>query len=227
MGGVTDYRDATSDFVDAWIDAFKETGDGLSGLKENFTEFFDDLIAQQATMKVTEKFLEPFFENLNEYLYDYELTKDEMDSLRKQAESIAPELSEYLEELWNLLGGSGSDATGSLTALQKGIQGMTEEQAEVLSAYWNSVRGYTASIDDKIDIILANLGMSEINPQLLELQNQSVLLSEINNKMAVMNATIDSLLDTNGRLKVNSTSQLDTLLASRKTGGLGLKIVSD
>lgn len=145
MGGVTDYRSETQDFVNAWVEAYKECGDGLNGLQDNFTEFFDEIVKQQATMKVTEKFLEPFYKNLNTYLDDYELTKDEMDRLRAQAESIAPELSKALEEIWNMLGGSMSEAgKGSLSGLQEGIQGITESQAEIISAYLNSIRFFVS-----------------------------------------------------------------------------------
>lgn len=147
MGGVTDYRSATQDFVDAWVEAYKECGDGLNGLQDNFTEFFDNLIKQQATMKVTEKFLEPFYNNLNAYLDDYELTKDEMDKLREQAENIAADLSPYLEELWNILGGSMGETGGSISGLQAGIQGITESQAEILTAYANSCRFFLSSIN--------------------------------------------------------------------------------
>lgn len=145
MGGVTDYRSATQDFVDAWVEAYKECGDGLNGLQDNFTEFFDNIIKQQATMRMTEKFLEPFYDNLNTYLDDYELTKDEMDKLREQAEAIAPELSKALEALWNMLGGSGmGDNKGSLSGLQAGIQGITEDTAQILAAYLNSLRFFVS-----------------------------------------------------------------------------------
>lgn len=182
LGAVSDPRDATSDFIDAWVDAYKETGDGLKGLQDNFTEFFDDIIKQQASMKMTEKFMQPFYDNLDTYLDDYELTKDEMDKLRSQAENIAPELSAALEELWSLLGGSTGDAMGGgLSALQKGIQGITEDQAEVLAAYWNAVRMSTASIDSKMDLILANMGTSANteNPMLIQLRAQTDYLKRI------------------------------------------------
>lgn len=181
LGAVSDPRDATSDFVDAWVDAYKETGDGLQGLKDNFTEFFDDIIKQQASMKMTEKFMQPFYDNLDAYLDDYEITKDEMDKLRAQAENIAPELSKALEELWTLLGGSTGEAMGGLSALEKGIQGITEDQADVLAAYWNAVRMSTASIDSKMDLILANMGTSADteNPMIIQLRAQTDYLKRI------------------------------------------------
>lgn len=69
---------------------------------------------------------------------------------------------------------------GGLSALQKGIQGITSDQAEILSAYWNSVRGYTASIDSKMDLILANMGVGvENNPMLDQLVSQTNILTKI------------------------------------------------
>jgi hypothetical protein len=57
---------------------------------------------------------------------------------------------------------------------------MSEEQAEILIAYWNSVRGYTASIDSKMDLILANMGVgTENNPMLEQLISQTSWLSKI------------------------------------------------
>lgn len=181
LGGVSDYRSQTREFVDSWVSAFQETGDGLSGLKENFREFFDNIIAEQAALRVTEKFLEPFYESLNTALKDYELTAKESKDLREMVEKIAPDLSSALEKIWGELGGSRGEAQGSgLSALQKGIQGITSDQAEILSAYWNSVRGYTASIDSKMDLILANMGVgAENNPMLEQLKSQTGYLMTI------------------------------------------------
>lgn len=147
MGGVSEanYRSQTREFVDSWVSAFQETGDGLDGLKNNFREFFDNIIAEQAAMRVTEKFLEPFYESLNEALKDYELTVQESKDLREMVEKIAPDLSSTLEKIWGQLGGSrGESEGGSLSALQKGIQGVTEDTAQIIEAYLNSIRSYVS-----------------------------------------------------------------------------------
>lgn len=180
MGGVTDYKSAAQEFVDAWVDAFQETGDGLSGLQENFREFFDDVIKQEAMRRVTDKYMQPFFDDLNAALEsESSLSEGEIADLKAQADKVVPELSKVLEDLWTALGGSRGEA-GGLSALQKGIQGMSAEQAEILSAYWNSVRGYTASIDSKMDLILANMGVgSENNPMLDQLIAQTSVLNNI------------------------------------------------
>ena len=174
-------------------------------MKNNFREFFDNIIAEQAALRVTEKFLEPFYNSLNTALDDLKLSVGESKDLREEADRIMPELSKALELIWNELGGSRGDSSGgSLSALQKGIQGITSDQAEILSAYWNSVRGYTASIDSKMDLILANLGAgAEENPMLEQM-----------------------------RLVAKNTSAINTLLSSlvkggHSQGGQGLKVFMD
>ena len=145
VGGVSDYRSQTREFVDSWVSAFQETGNGLDGLKNNFREFFDNIIAEQAALRVTEKFLEPFYKSLDTALGDLKLTEQESKSLREEADKIMPELSKALELIWNQLGGSRGEADGgSLSALQKGIQGITEDTAQIIEAYLNSIRGYVS-----------------------------------------------------------------------------------
>ena len=152
VGGITEenFRSQTRGFVDAWVSAFKETGDGLSGLEENFGEFFDNIIAEQAALRLTDAFLEPFYNSLNDYLEDFELTTAESESLRKQADDIMPELSAALEQIWASLGGGNGQTSGSLSELQKGIQGVTEETAQVLEALLNSMRLYVADTNNEI-----------------------------------------------------------------------------
>lgn len=145
VGGISDYRSQTREFVDAWVSAFQETGNGLEGLKNNFREFFDNIIAEQAALRVTEEFLAPFYDKLNAALNDLELSVDESKALREEADKIMPELSNALELIWTQLGGSTGNAEGAgLSALQKGVQGITEDTAQVIEAYLNSIRGYVS-----------------------------------------------------------------------------------
>ena len=147
VGGVSkdNYRSQTREFVDAWVSAFKETGNGLQGLRDNFKEFFDNIIAEQAALRVTEKFLAPFYDSLNTALDDLSLSVEESKSLREEADKIMPELSKALELIWSELGGSRGEVGGDgLSRLQKGIQGITEDTAQVIESYLNSIRGYVS-----------------------------------------------------------------------------------
>lgn len=185
VGGITDPKDAASEFVDAWLDAYKETGNGLKGLEENFDEFFENLIKQKAARMLSDTLLKDWADTINGALAENsaggrDLTDSEMADIKAAQERAKGQMNDLLLNLFEGLG-VGKEG-GSLSELQKGISGMSEQQAEILTAYWNSVRGYTASIDSKMDLILANMGVgAENNPMLEQLISQTSWLSKIHN----------------------------------------------
>lgn len=200
FGGIGEegYKDAAQGFVDAWKSAFLETGDGLSGLQDHFDEFLQEWFTKQATMQVATKMLRPLFKQIDEAVDQYSdqgaiVTGVELDKIKEFAKVLFPQLSENLETLAGIWGLGGE---GSLSGLAAGIQGMTEEQANILEAYWNSVRGYTASIDANVATIVGLLsngaGKGDIsggvnyNPML-----QQITLVEQNTKS--INALLQSV----------------------------------
>lgn len=184
--GEDNYRSAAEGFVDAWKSAFLETGDGLQGLQDHFDEFLQDWFVKQATMRIAGDMLENVFKEIDKSVEQNgeggtSVTMSELARIKEMFNTVAPELSEALE---NLFGTFGVGGEGSLSGLAAGIQGMTEEQANILEAYWNSVRGYTANIDMNVAAILGILsagggtttreggisGGVDYNPQLQQLQ---------------------------------------------------------
>ena len=173
--GEVNYRSAAEEFVSAWKDAFLETGDGLEALQEHFDEFLQEWFVKQATMRIAGAMLERTFRMIDDSVNESSeggvaVTMAELQAIRDEFAAQAPLISEALEELagmWDL--GNGD---GSLSGLAAGIQGMTEEQANILEAYWNSVRMYTANIDGNVECIANILGAggSAVNPQLQQLQ---------------------------------------------------------
>lgn len=151
--------DAAKDFTDAWYDAFKETGDGLSGLEENFEEMFMNLAKNQAAMQITGAFTERWKEALKDYINDEdtELTKEDAAAWAAEVRSSFPELNAALEAFLGTISDGLGGKSGSLSELQKGIQGVTEETAQVLESLLNSMRLYVADtnmhIKDQTDYI--------------------------------------------------------------------------
>lgn len=176
FGGIGEdsYRSAAEGFVDAWKSAFLETGDGLQGLQDHFDEFLNDWFVKQATMRIAGKTLEPLFRQIEDAVDMYgegdsNVLMSELQKVWEKAGIILPDLSEKLEQIagWWGLGGE-----GSLSGLAAGIQGMTEEQANILEAYWNSVRMYSANIDMNVTRIAQILGAGgdNTNPMLSEME---------------------------------------------------------
>lgn len=146
-------HDAAREFTDAWWDAFVETGDGLSGLEENFNEMFLNLAKNQAAMQITGAFAERWKKDLEKYINadDTELTKDEARAWAKKVRDTFPELSDALEGYLGAFKDMATEVEGAgLSALQKGIQGVTEETAQVIEALLNSMRFYVADSNSEL-----------------------------------------------------------------------------
>lgn len=180
--------DASRDFVDAWYDAFKETGDGMSGLKDTFKEMLLDMIKQQAAMNVMGKYVYDYKDWLNDYVNedDTVFTKDEAE---EYAARVQETFSAVDEELEGYLGAmeeiAGQFDTSELSGLQKGIQGITEDQAEVLASYWNSCRFLIANIDMTLTNVASKaFGDSNGSNSILgELKRQTEVLNRISNML--------------------------------------------
>ena len=138
--------DAAKEFTNAWYEAFKETGDGLSGLQENFDEMFMNLAKNQAAMQITNKWIKDWGKSLTKYVNDEdtELTKEDAAAWAEEVKASFPALSEALEAFLGVISQGLSEKGTGLTSLQKGIQGITEDQADVIESYLNSIRGYAA-----------------------------------------------------------------------------------
>jgi hypothetical protein len=150
-----------------------ETGDGLQGLQDHFDEFLNDWFVKQATMRYAAAALEPVFKMIDDAVSPNgaggaNVLMQELENIKEWARVNFPQISDTLEEISRPFIGEGE---GSLSGLAAGIQGMTEEQANILEAYWNSVRGYTASIDMNVSRIAQILGAGgdSTNPQLQQL----------------------------------------------------------
>lgn len=177
------YKDAAQGFVDAWYDAFKETGDGLEGLKENFNEIIENMVKKQAIIRVTNALLKPLFEKIDEAAADGAITTAEMSAINNLAETTFPELNEKLKAFFSSLGLFGQQAEGELDGLQKGIQGVTEQTAEIIAAYMNSIRYYVIDNNTKLGQIISSLQDSTgtFNPMIAELQNIRQQAEDIRN----------------------------------------------
>lgn len=184
LGGVDDYRSATREFVDAWVDAFNETGNGLQGLTDNFREFFKNIILEQAVMKGAGKIMEPLLNEINMSLDDYEIQGHEEQKIKALSEQKMKELDEFLNGLFgeNGMWNEWIDDKGqSLSGLQEGIQGVTEETAQIIEAYLNSIRFYIAQDNQNLaDLRNFFIGSEEdTNPILSQLKMQTELIRAI------------------------------------------------
>lgn len=185
-GILDDGLSAADAFVDAWLEAFKETGDGLQGLEDNFNEMLLNLVKRQAAMSLVAPLIESMQKELERYINkdDTELTISEANKFAEYIKDQLPELSESLENMFNSLKDVGLDFTESgdtMSGLSKSISGITESQADALAAITESIRFFSADSNTVLKQIYNAIAMPNVeNPFLMEMKQQTALLSSIN-----------------------------------------------
>jgi hypothetical protein len=180
MGGTYDYASVAEQFLDAWLSAFEETGDGLSGLDEAFDDFWKNILKKQVVYQGASSIIKKYVDTINDALAnDSIIDTDEMNAIKDASEVTKAKLSEFfafMQEQYGIANMGESELSG----LSKGIQGITETQADILAAYWNAVRFDVSAIRQRFDEYLATQGLSEdTNPMLTLLNSQLEQLKAI------------------------------------------------
>ena len=180
-GATYNVREATREFVDAWYDAFKETGKGLDGLREHFRETFTNIIAEQAVMTGAGAIMQPLFDEINKSLAeDYTITDQEYANIDEKQREQLKKLDEFLTGYYERYGDI-VENQDSLSGLQKGIQGITEEQADIIAAFLSSIRFYIAQDNQNLTRLTEFLvGNDTQNPMLSQLKIIAAQTSAIN-----------------------------------------------
>lgn len=194
MGGIgeTNYKDAASEFVSAWVDAFNESEDALLALQDTFDGYITNLVKKQATMRLVQARMKSVFEAIDKSVTEgsaggINLTKEELANIQKMGESALAGLNEDLLNLMETLGYKPSGGKAELSALTQSIQGLSESTAEELAALLNSVRFFVSQQTTDISAIRTLLESrysleseySDSNPMLVELRAQTGYLERI------------------------------------------------
>lgn len=185
LGG--DVKSAAESFVSTWVDAWRQGGDTMDALKEKFDDMIDTMIAKSVASYLVSKRLQNIFDAVDEMTDEKseggaEITMGELKRIKEIIgdKSVAELINQDLTNLYNALGiayGSGSEASNNLSALQQGIQGITEDTAGAIEAYMNIVAQrvfeqnlYLQEIRDHLNNFDLDVQLGTLSQMLLQLQ---------------------------------------------------------
>ena len=203
FGSMANMKSMAQEWSDAWYDAFKETGDGLSGLEDSFDEFLDNLYKRQILNALGKKYFEGLFKDLDNLLLKegglaenrYEFS--EWASRVRDAMGAFSEEAKGMTDILSSAGGLGSNLEG----LQASLQGMTESTAEALEAYLNSIRFYVAGNSERLEAIANSLlSTTATNPMLEQLRMIAANTS-------AMQTLLDSVVQPSGYQGANGSGR--------------------
>ena len=203
FGSQSNYKSAAEAFSEAWVDAFNEGSDALEALNNKFDEYIKNLIVKQATTRLVGKMIEPILKAVDEAVSEgseggnngLEVTKSELQKIIDMWSQVGPVLDDNLKSLMEAMGYK-PGLSSNLSALQQGIQAVTESTAQALESLLNSMRYYLATqqADVRIirDTLIERLGASvgaamqdaSNNPVLVELRLQTTLLTDIRDTLS-------------------------------------------
>lgn len=193
MGSVGEkgIRTEAENFVSAWLDAYKETGDGLDALKEHWNEFFENLVLKQASSAVVSKRMKKYVDQINAAIDSGDTGLSLSQTFAQIGQNLKNELGEWNEDLktfFDAVGIKGSQGELLLSDLQKGIQNITEPQAAAIEAYLNSMRFAVFEqnniLTNMLTAIQAQYGANDNNTMLNEVKAIRALVGSIDDRLS-------------------------------------------
>lgn len=151
FGSQSNYKSAAEAFSEAWVDAFNEGSDALEALNNKFEEYFNTMLTKQLMNRATSKYIQPILEAFDKAVSEgseggnngLDVTKKELEGIKELKDKNLALFNEYAKNLMDVLN---VKPTGSsnISALQQGIQSVTESTAQALESILNSCRWYIA-----------------------------------------------------------------------------------
>lgn len=218
----TNLGSAAKDFAKTWLDAYLSFEDTMESVKSSFKDMMSSLVQNSMMAKLVQKRLEPVFEAIDKAYEDAELTPAEWQSIMDMGNEAIKYIDEDLTHLAEMLGlrqQLGSDESGNLTGIAKGVAQASEETVLTLAGYANSLLYYQIWLKNDVAAIRAILEgkVAAVSPapageggfnvgQLISLQQQSLTqLQAINantgrsaDSLSRLEDKIDSIISTAG-----------------------------
>lgn len=171
--GSSNYASEAANIVNAWVDAYKNGENTLDAVNGKFDEFIDNLIKKQAALRFGNRYLERLFTDMDD-MFDENgmINYNTLNEFNEKYKNSIGGFNEGMRQFMETLGLSQGYASQNLTAMQRGIQGVTEKEAEVIESYLNGVRSNQMDMKNEYQKTYTWL-VNPANPILTELKRQS------------------------------------------------------
>ena len=193
----SDVKSAAEEFVDTWVEAWKAGETTLDAIGEKMDEVIQNIVKKAMTVGAL---LQPLYNELDRMTSvgsegGEELTIEELRQLAARAGIVSNDINTALGAFYGNLEQLGlvaktQEQEQQLSALQQGIQGVTEQTANALEGYMNglSQQAYLRNdllmqIRDALTLTDNDMAMGVQAQILLQLQQSYVLIQSIHSLM--------------------------------------------
>jgi len=196
----SDVKSAAEEFVDTWVEAWKAGETTLDAIGEKMDEVIQNIVKKAMTQEIVGALLQPLYNELDRMTSigsegGEELTIEELRQLAARAGIVSNDINTALGAFYGNLEQLGlvaktQEQEQQLSALQQGIQGVTEQTANALEGYMNglSQQAYLRNdllmqIRDALTLTDNDMAMGVQAQILLQLQQSYVLIQSIHSLM--------------------------------------------
>ena len=210
-------RSWAEDIGSALIDAFASGEDAAEAFDKAVGDIMRDVVKQMAIKNILEK----QFEGMRTYLFgadgmsgafgaDFYLDKDEVAGLKAYFDKIketVPQIQELFDGVNEATGGL-LDEDSSKSGLSAGIQGVTEDTADLLASYLNATR---ADVSEQTHVLWPRL-LDDVLPQMNVIAESQLKMQQQIAANTLRNAIAAEAI-------VKSNDEINKLLARVTQGG--------
>lgn len=191
FGSTENVKSSAEEFIDTWYDAFSEGEDMIDALSEKWDEFIDNMVKKQIFYNVANKYLDNVLRQVDTYLEDGKLSKEDIDEISKLKDQSVLQINEVLTQLMDSLGITSNGIKSELDGLSKSKIELTEDTGQSIEAILNSNRQYVIKIYeilnnwfDKINNFNFNSNpiMNELSAQTRYIEDIKLLLNSVIDK---------------------------------------------
>lgn len=219
FGTKANYKSAAEEFAKTWVDAYNEGSDALEALNDKFDEYIQNLIVKQATQRIVGKMVEPLLKKIDNAVEQgsdggnngLDLVKTELDDIMTTGKDKLKGVSDMLKSFVDGLGYK-PKGSSNISALQQGIQSVTESTAQALESILNSCRWYIAQQQQDVRAIRT----------LLEERLGNVVSQAISGGSS--NQMITLMEQQSGYLRQICDNWASVMKTGHSQGGRGLKV---
>ncbi len=210
-------RSWAEDIGSALIDAFARGEDAAEAFDKAVGDIMRDVVKQMAIKNILEK----QFEDMRTYLFgadgmsgafgaDFDLDKDDVAGLKAYFDKIketVPQIQELFDGVNEATGGL-LDEDSSKSGLSAGIQGVTEDTADLLASYLNATR---ADVSEQTHVLWPRL-LDDVLPQMNVIAESQLKMQQQIAANTLRNAIAAEAI-------VKSNDEINKLLARVTQGG--------
>lgn len=206
----TDLSSFTENLADQYIEGFEKGMDGIDGVLDDVLNNMQKQMMKKGLQIALENLFKSTWDNMKKMTEDGELTTSEMDAIMSEMDAKAAQSKQIAEQYYKAMSERGLLGDADVETSSGGMNTMTQDQADVLSARFTAVQASAADVDMSVramQTILEQLGISDAirTSTLNQMMSQFTMANEIAlnqlDELRKITENTSTLADTNRRLR--------------------------